>query len=212
MKKAVVLLSGGMDSTVLSYDLVQKQYNVTAISFMYGQRHRRELDCANITATRLGLDHIVLDISGAFKNVASGSALTNAGTELPKDHYTHENQKVTVVPNRNMIFLSFAIAVAEDRKIPEVYFAAHANDRAIYPDCRDPFVFYMSEAARSGTYGKIKVFAPYVHWAKKKVADHGTLLGVDYKNTWSCYEGGMEPCWTCATCQERMEAFGGEKI
>jgi 7-cyano-7-deazaguanine synthase len=209
VKEAIVLLSGGLDSTVMTYDLLSKGLKVHAVSFLYGQRHSKEMDCAKVTCLKLGIQHTIFDISGAFAHLANYSVLTMGSGELPKDHYTHENQRVTVVPNRNMIFLSFAIAIAEARKIREVYIAVHANDRAIYPDCRDPFIFYMSEAARAGTYTGVRVFSPYVHKSKREIVDLGASLKVDFSQTWSCYQGEDVPCWECATCQERIEAFRG---
>ena len=205
MAKAIIILSGGMDSVTLLHDLAARGVECYGLTFDYGQRHRKELAYAHYCGKKLCAMHKTVSL-GAIKSIISSSVLTGKG-DIPKQHYTHANQKLTVVPNRNMVMLSIAVAWAENLKIKEVYFGPHANDNAIYPDCRPRFVEVLSMAAQLGTYSQVKIYAPYVHIRKSDIAARGHLLGVDYSRTWSCYEGKKLHCGKCGTCQERKEAF-----
>jgi 7-cyano-7-deazaguanine synthase len=206
MAKAIVILSGGMDSTVLLHHVVAAGYEVYGLSFDYGQRHRKELEMARYWGKKLCKEWKCLSLL-FMQEIASNSALMDHSKELPKEHYTHENQQITVVPNRNMVMLSIAIAWAENIEAEAVYFGAHANDNTIYPDCRPAFVKAIDSAARKGTYRVVEVRAPFILWTKREVALRGKELGVDFDKTWSCYAGEEEPCGVCATCQERIDAL-----
>jgi len=206
MKKAVVILSGGLDSTVLTYWLKKiKKYKLYALSFDYGQRHKKELEMAKKTCKKLGIPHKVIKLN--IGDILTKSALIDNKKKLPEEHYTYQNQKITVVPNRNMIMLSLAVAFAENLDIKEVYYAAHKNDYAVYPDCRPEFVKALSKATQLGTYNKVKVIAPFVNKYKWQLVKMGYKIGVPFKDTWSCYKGGKKACGRCATCRERLEAF-----
>ena len=199
----IVLYSGGMDSTTLLYML--RENDPIAISFDYGQRHSKELEYAKHHTKKLGIEHLIIDLP-VYKAIRN-SALLRDDVGLPREQYTEDNQKVTVVPNRNMVMLSVAVAIAEDREIKDVYFAAHANDYAVYPDCRPEFVEAISRASELGTYTRVRIHAPFVRMTKQQIVKIGRKLGIDYEKTWSCYEGGDEPCGTCPTCRERLEAL-----
>ncbi len=207
MKKAIVILSGGLDSTVLTYWLKYNGYDLQAISFYYGQRHSRELECAKRTCEKLNIPFKLLNISQAMNQLDSKSVLLNQESELPKEHYTHENQKQTVVPNRNMIMISFAVGFAEVNQIEKVFYAAHKNDYTIYPDCRKEFVYPLSQASKKATYTGVRVLAPFTNKLKSDLVAIGNKLKVPFEDTWSCYTGEELPCGRCATCQERLEAF-----
>jgi len=211
MQDCITLLSGGMDSTTLLHYLVKKlNRKPIAISFDYGQRHSKELEFAKYHTEMLKLEHIIIDIP-FYRITDSKSSLLNDNLDIPHEHYTHENQRITAIPNRNMVMVSIAVAIAEERNINEVYYACHANDYAIYPDCRPEFVDSISETAKLGTYNEVRVIAPFVKISKKDIARLGKSLNVDFDKTWSCYEGGDEPCRKCATCQERAEALEEER-
>jgi len=206
MKKAVVVMSGGLDSTVLLHFVRDRGYEIYGLSFDYGQRHRKELDMAKYWGEKLCNKWELVNLS-FMKTLIQGSALLNDALALPEEHYTHKNQKITVVPNRNMIMLSIAIAWAEDITAEKVFFGAHANDHAIYPDCRPSFLQSIDKTARLATYNGIQVDAPFINMTKKEVVALGRTLGVDFEKTWSCYAGKDIPCGVCATCQERKEAL-----
>jgi len=204
-KKAIVVFSGGLDSTTLLHYVKSLGYEVYGISFDYNQRHKKELDYAKYWGKKLCKEFKIIDIS-FMKQIADNSSLLN-DKEIPHDHYTNENQKITVVPNRNMIMLSIAVAWAENIKAEKVFFGPHANDYTIYPDCRPDFVDAINKASKLATYNHIKIEAPFVDIQKWQIVSLGTKLGIDYSKTWSCYEGKEKHCGKCSACQERKETF-----
>jgi 7-cyano-7-deazaguanine synthase len=201
----VVILSGGLDSTVLLHHVVDEGGTPLAVTFDYGQKHRKEIAMARLSAEDLNIPHIVLSVP--LDTVFSSSSLLSGGVDIPEGDYTVETQKSTVVPNRNMILLSYAIGIAEDRSIPRVYYGAHRNDRAVYPDCRPEFISALAAAAKAGTYNEVELLAPFMTWTKAQIVLRGHELGVPFGHTWSCYKGGETPCGRCGTCRERREAF-----
>jgi len=201
----VVLLSGGMDSAVLLADLLDAGNVVEALSFDYGQRHRRELDAANAVARYYGVPHSVLPLPLAA--LAPTSSQTNEAIPVPHGHYADESMRVTVVPNRNMVMLSIAIARAIATGATAVAFAAHSGDHAVYPDCRQAFIEAMRKAARLCDYAPIQIDTPYCLLTKAEIAERGQRLAVPFELTYSCYEGAEAHCGACGTCVERREAF-----
>ena len=204
--KTVVLFSGGLDSTALLALLKDQRRDLVAISFDYGQRHRRELDAARAVVERLGISHRILDIR-SLTSVMQGSALTSENVAVPHGHYEEQSMQATVVPNRNMIFLSLAFAEAIQVGADRVAYGAHAGDHAIYPDCRPEFVRAMGEAARLCHYRPIELETPFVEIRKEEIVHLGAEVGAPFELTWSCYEGGERHCGRCGTCVERREAF-----
>lgn len=208
--KTVVILSGGMDSTTLLYQLLKTRTEVKAISFDYNQRHKVELEFAAKTCNKLGIDHQTIDITFLAK-IADKSALTG-NIKVPTGHYESENMKTTVVPNRNMIFASIAIAYAVNLDYDEIALGVHAGDHAIYPDCRPQFISALRKIAKVANYKAIKVYAPYLKIDKGDIAIIGKKLNVDYSLTQTCYEGKEKPCGKCGSCSERLEAFNKAKL
>jgi len=206
--KAVLILSGGMDSTTLLHYLVKVLHaEVQALSFDYGQRHKKELKYAAKSCRKLRVPHRIIKLT-SITPLISNSALTSKSVEIPDGPYQKNNITITAVPNRNMIMLSIAIGYAENLKYNCVAIANHAGDHPIYPDCREEFINAMNLAASLGTYNKIKVYAPFTRLTKGQIAFIGKELGIDYdKETWSCYKGGRVPCNKCATCLERITAL-----
>ena len=205
MTKAVVILSGGMDSTTLLYDIKKQGFDVYALSFNYHQKHRKELLCAQKTCEKLGIFHRILDLS--VLNEVAPSALTRDDQEVPEGHYESDNMKQTVVPNRNMVMLSLATAYAISIDAENLYYGAHAGDHTIYPDCRRVFVDSMRVAIQLADWKEVKLYAPYLGIDKGDIAIKGKELGVDYSLTWTCYKGKVKACGKCGACQERLEAF-----
>ena len=201
----MVIFSGGMDSfTVLN--LAAKQgLEVFALSFDYGQKHKKELDYAARACTILGVKHKVVDIS-AINQLIGGSSLTS-DIEVAEGHYEEESMKSTVVPNRNMILLSMAVGYAVSISANKVYYGAHAGDHAIYPDCRPEFVNKMNALCAIANYEAVEIVTPYLDVSKTAILTAGLEMGLDYNQTWTCYNGREKACGKCGACQERLEAF-----
>ena len=203
-KDGLIVLSGGMDSVTLLYEYQDSL--ALAVSFDYGSKHNaRELPYARLHCERLGIEHLTIPLS--FIGQYFRSALLEGGGAIPKGSYDEENMAATVVPFRNGIMLSIAAGLAESRGLTKVYLANHFGDHAIYPDCRASFIRPIHEAILQGTSNAVEVTAPYTDISKGEIARHGKLLGINYAETWSCYEGGDLQCGSCATCIERREAM-----
>ena len=200
--KVTMLLSGGLDSTTLLAHLIDAGHAVACLSFDYGQTHRRELDAAAHFAHVYDVPHYILRLPGVF----SGSALTH-DAEMPEGHYTDESMRSTVVPNRNMVMLAIAASVAIQNDSDAVAYAAHADDRGVYPDCRPAFISAMREALARCDWNPPALLAPFAEWSKRDIYKEALRLGVDVERTWSCYTGGSAPCGVCGACSARSEAM-----
>lgn len=203
--ESVVIVSGGMDSTTLLYKIVKEGEEAYALSFNYGQRHKKELEMVKKICEKLRVPYKIIDIT-SINELLKGSALTD-NIDVPEGYYEDENMKITVVPNRNMIMLSLAIGYAVSIGAKKVYYAAHSGDHAIYPDCRPRFVEKMNEVSKIANYQPVEVVAPFLHMDKGDIVKLGKELGVDYSLTWTCYKGGEKACGKCGACMERLEAF-----
>ena len=203
-KDCVLILSGGMDSTTLLYDYQDRI--ALAVTFDYGSKHNaREIPFARLHCQRLGIEHLVIPLS--FMQQYFTSSLLQGGDDIPEGHYAEENMKSTVVPFRNGIMLSVAVGLAESRHLQFVMMANHGGDHTIYPDCRPEFVSAFDQAAKAGTFEGVGLLSPYTNWTKGDIARRGKELGIDYAETWSCYNGGDVHCGRCGTCVERREAM-----
>lgn len=207
---AVVITSGGMDSTTAVYWAKHFFDEIECMSFDYGQRHKKELAYARNTADRLGVKHNVVDLTGITDLIAS-SALTNPLIEVPEGHYAEDNMKITVVPNRNAMMLNVAIARAVSIGAEAVVAGVHSGDHAVYPDCREVFFDLQEQTARVANEGFIhpefQLVAPFIRMTKAEIASVGDELDVPWHETWTCYKGGDIHCGRCSTCVERLEAF-----
>lgn len=218
----VVIYSGGMDSyTLLRCIKSAVQYKdfderLLALSFDYGQRHRRELTFAQATCRNRKINHHVIPL-GSILTTLGGSSLTDRKMSVPEGHYASENMRQTVVYGRNTIMLSIALAYAE--KIAADFgekvalaFGAHAGDHYIYPDCRPSYVHALAEAFSKASDRNVHLTAPFMHKTKGDILAYGAhhipdLKTKDYLETWTCYKGGDLPCGKCGACVERAEAF-----
>jgi 7-cyano-7-deazaguanine synthase len=207
--KAIAIISGGMDSVTLAHLLKSQGCSLHLLSFNYGQRHKKEIDFARLTAQDLGASHDVIDLSGVG-SFLKGSALTDEIT-VPDGHYAEETMKVTVVPNRNAIMLAIAYGVAVVEQAEIVATGVHAGDHFIYPDCRPEFIAAFDKMQQLAIEGfghpDLKLLAPFSQIGKHDIVTIGARLRVPYERTWSCYKGGEIHCGTCGTCVERREAF-----
>lgn len=215
-KPAVVLLSGGLDSSTVVAMAQQNGYDVHALSFSYGQRHTVELESARAVAAAAGItDHRVIDIDlGAF----GGSALTDTSIDVPKHDSPDEAEDgipVTYVPARNTIFLSFALAFAEVIGSSDIFIGVNAMDYSGYPDCRPEFVAAFQDlariATRTGVEGstQVTIHAPLMAMTKAQISAAGTELGVNYSITTSCYDADDQgrACGRCDACHLRHQGF-----
>jgi len=203
--KAVLIYSGGLDSTTLLYAMRHEGHELRCLGIDYGQRHRRELNAGKAICAPLGIEYRIADLS-AIRPFLAGSALTD-DIEVPAGHYTDPSMRQTIVPNRNMIMLSVAIAWAVSLEYEAVAYAAHAGDHTIYPDCRPAFVDAMGLTAGLCDWRPIKLHCPFLEKSKADLVRIGSKLGVPFEKTWSCYQGGEVHCGKCGTCTERREAF-----
>lgn len=211
----VVIYSGGLDSTTLLYDLVEKRGEeaVLSLSFNYGQRHQKELSHARRISNLLGVQHIELDFS-SLGLALRGNSLTDPRVSVPHGTYTDSSMLKTVVPCRNALFLTAAFAIAESWQGEGVAIGVHSGDHPLYPDCRSSFIssFYRTIKTGLGDRNGLKLFTPFLHWNKAEIVKRGEQLAIPYELTWSCYEGGEFHCGLCGTCEERKEAFREARI
>lgn len=205
--KIVTLLSGGLDSAVLLGSMVADGHEVMPLSVDYGQRHRRELQAAELIAGHYQLPWKCADLRNVGRELLAGSALTSPNIAVPHGHYEDLSMKATVVPNRNMILLAIGLGYAISIGAKAVAYAAHAGDHAIYPDCRPEFYAALSAAFQVAHYEAVELIGPMIQWTKADIVKQGHNLSVPMKTTWSCYEGGRLHCGRCGTCVERKEAF-----
>lgn len=204
--KVVLILSGGADSSTILYDLLNKEKEVHALSFRYGQKATRELECAEYLCELNNVNHKIVDISGIQELLDSCSIIQNNEKSMKL-----EEEINTVVPSRNTIFLSLATAYAINIGASKVYYGAHNTDREMFPDCREEFVEKLNELNKVNNYEYIEVIAPLLNLEKWEVIKKGLELGVPYEHTWSCYSQEEEPCGKCASCVIRKKAMDRAK-
>lgn len=214
--KAMVLFSGGVDSTTCLGMAVEKygRENVIALSVSYGQKHTKEIEAAGKIAQHYKVEHLSLDLEKIFA-YSDCSLLSHSTEEVPQETYAEQLAQTngkpvsTYVPFRNGLFLASAASMALSKECEVIYYGAHADDAAgnAYPDCSDAFNKAMNEAIYLGSGKQVHIEAPFVNWTKAEVVKEGLRLKVPYELTWSCYEGKDKPCGVCGTCRDRAEAF-----
>lgn len=202
----VVIYSGGMDSFTVLHRALREGLDVHALSFDYGQRHRRELEVAARVCRELGVPHQVVDIT-AIHGLIDASALTDERRAMPEGDYAEDTLTATVVPNRNMVLLSLAIAKAVNVGAGRVDYGAHGGDHVLYPDCRPAFVEAMNAVAGIANFAPVTIHAPYLRSSKAEILAEGLAMGLDYADTWTCYRGEALACGRCGSCRERLAAF-----
>lgn len=218
-KKAIVLSSGGVDSTTCLSVAIDELgiENVSTVSVFYGQKHSKELECAKKIAEYYGVKHYELDLSTVFK-YSNCPLLSQSTEEIVHESYAEQIAKDeegivrTYVPFRNGLMLSAVASLAVSiypNDIVDIYLGAHADDSAgrAYADCSEEFTNAIGQAINIGTYEKVSLRTPLVNLSKAEVVREGLKLNTPYHLTWSCYEGGETPCGTCATCIDREIAF-----
>jgi 7-cyano-7-deazaguanine synthase len=209
-KKAVVLLSGGLDSATTAAIALQDGYEVIALSFRYGQRHDRELAAAKFLAEHLQIqEHQVIDVN---LSQWGGSSLTDTNEALPDQGVQENIIPSTYVPGRNTVFIAIALSLAEAKGAEAIYLGINAVDYSGYPDCRPEYLRAFQQLAnlssKIGVEGQApQLVAPLVHSTKKDIVLKAIALGIPIDQTWSCYAGGAQPCGVCDSCRIRDRAL-----
>lgn len=230
----MVLLSGGLDSTTVAAYAKAEGYELVALSFNYGQRHRRELESAKRVAGLLEIRHEIVNLP-VLKKLSWYSALTTGGLDVPKDRTMGKATKdipITYVPLRNTVFLTLGAALLESRVLSliengkldpndlsaSIFIAANAVDYSGYPDCRPEYFEVMKQTLFEGSklgkqYGvPIGIETPVLYMTKAEIVKLGVRLGAPLEHTWSCYEGGDLPCGACDSCLLRAKGFAKAEI
>ena len=215
-EKAMVLFSGGVDSTTCLALAIERfgKENVIPLSIHYGQKHEKELEAAKNILKYYEIDGMVMDLTLIFAE-SNCSLLQGSTEEIPESSYVEQLQESdgkpvsTYVPFRNGLFLSTASSMALAKECRYIYYGAHMDDAAgnAYPDCSETFFNAMNEAIYEGSGKAVKIEAPFIKKNKAEIVKEGLRLGVPYELTWSCYEGKNKPCRKCATCIDREKAF-----
>jgi len=211
--KAVVLLSGGLDSSTVLYLAKSRGFRCFCLAFDYGQRHKKEIKAAKEIAQSARVDLRVIKIALPWK----GSALLDKDIKIPEvtrsqGHKVRRKIPATYVPARNIIFLSFALSYAEAINAQALFIGAHAQDYSGYPDCRPEFYQAFRRVVSSGTKSgiekrKIQIKTPLIGKKKAEIVRLGAKLGVPFRLTWSCYRGRAKPCGACDSCYYRQKGF-----
>lgn len=206
---STAIISGGMDSVTMLHYLVKRKARMPALlTFTYGQKHNREVEFACYHARRLGCaDHRLLDLTFLVPAFASSSLVSDDLPVPSMQAVVGDDQPSTYVPNRNMIFLSIAVAYAESRGVSEVYYGAQRSDFGGYWDTTPEFVERMNAVLQLNRKKTIQVKTPFVHNSKADILRLGFELGVDYGRTWSCFQGDRVACGVCPACVQRLQAF-----
>jgi len=211
MSKAVLILSGGADSSTLGYWLKSQGYqDLICVTFNYGQKQIIEIESAKKIAKNLNAVHHIIDVT-FLKQFLKGSSLTDENINVPHGAYTKENMSITVVPNRNTMLLSIAWSIACVEKADVLAYGAQCGDHYLYPDTRPDYFNAINLALRLGTEDcrneNLELIAPLLKKSKAEVVKLGIDLGVPFEDTWSCYEGGDIHCGKCGACQNRIQGF-----
>lgn len=205
-KSVVLALSGGMDSSTLLAHLLDQGHSVDALIFTYGSKHNEyENKAAQDIARHYGVPHHIIDLSGVMASFKSN--LLKSGGAIPEGHYEDESMALTVVPARNIIFLSILAGHAWSVGATEIAIGIHQGDHVVYEDCRKEFFKAMDSALYLGTGGRVEISAPFVNLDKTGILGVGQGLGVPYGLTRTCYKDQPLACGKCGSCCERLSAF-----
>ena len=207
-KKAIVLLSGGLDSTTTLFWALESGFDCSALIFNYGQKHKKEVLIAENIEKNLKVNYQIVNLEFPWK----GSALLDENESIPTNREINDEIPITYVPARNIIFLSIATSYAEVVGAAHIFIGANSVDYSGYPDCRPDFIKAMEATINLGTKvgntsEKLSIETPLIDLSKKDIILLGAKLGVPFELTWSCYAGGEKPCEVCDSCVLRQKGF-----
>ena len=208
MKKILISFSGGLDSTTLLAYCLNEGMEVHAVSFSYGSKHNKyENEAAKRIIEHYEIPFHFFDLTPIFNSFQS--SLLQSGGPIPEGHYQAESMRQTVVPARNMIFISILTGLAESLRIPIIGLGVHAGDHFIYPDCRPGFIRPIRKAIFEATDNAVELFTPFIYLTKKEIIELSKSFfdEVPYHLTRTCYKDQEKACGVCGSCQERLEAF-----
>jgi 7-cyano-7-deazaguanine synthase len=209
-KKAIVLLSGGLDSATSAAIAIKEDYETIALSCYYGQKHKKELEAAQTIARHLGIkEHYIIDVN---LSLWGGSSLTDSNLTIPQDGVIPNQIPSTYVPGRNTVFIAIALSLAEAKQAEVIYLGINAVDYSGYPDCRPEYLSawqsLASLSSKIGVEGNTpQLVAPLIQLSKVEIVRLAISLNVPIDKTWSCYEGGDQPCGLCDSCRIRDQAL-----
>jgi len=209
--KTLVLYSGGLDSRVALAFALKSEMDVYAMAINYGQKHTKELCRANEVCEKLNVPFKVFDLPFMDELVGDNPLLTK-DMDLPEDDKLPDHGKTAAVPNRNMIFLSIAIAYAINIGAKSIWYAIHDSIHPMAEDCKPPFVEAIKRISRVANKESIEIITPFYGTYKSGIVEFGKSLGVDYSETWTCFNGREKACGKCTACRERLEAFKAAKL
>lgn len=200
--KAVVILSGGPDSVTVAYWAKAQGYDVTAITFDYGQKAQHEIEIAAEIAAGLGIEHKIVDLSNLSEIYMGVTSLVDKDIDI-----TSEFTDPIIVPFRNGVFMAVTVAYADGVGANHIFYGAHGSDEPFYPDCRREFYEAFQKAAQLGTEKPIEIKSPFSDVYKSGIIKAAVELGVPLEKTWSCYLNGPVHCGACESCHNRQKAF-----
>ena len=204
--KAIVSLSGGVDSATVLAQSISEGREVLAIGFAYGSKHNQwENQAAVKLAVHYQVPFRLVDLSGVMAGFSSD--LLRSGGNIPEGHYQAESMRRTVVPGRNTIFAAILLGIAQSEGAGEIWLGVHAGDHHIYPDCRPDWLRAMLQVVELSSEGKVTLRAPFMHCSKVSIVKRGLQKDVPYQITRTCYKDQEIACGKCGSCQERLEAF-----
>lgn len=209
--RTIIALSGGMDSTAALAHLLHEGREVECFGFEYGSKHNSfEQEAARKVAVHYQVSYTLIDLRPVAKHLTSN--LLKSGGEIPEGHYNDSSMSQTVVPGRNIIFLSILAGIAWSRNANSIAIGIHQGDHAIYADCRQEFFQQMDKALQLGTDGRVKIVAPFVEMDKIGIVRWGLRHKVPFELTRTCYKHQRLACGKCGSCTERLEAFLGNGV
>ena len=214
MTKAIVSFSGGMDSTTLLglvQDTLNRSQEIKAVSFTYGAKHNQyENESARLVCKHYGIPFCLINLESIMKTFRSD--LLKTGGAIPEGHYEEKTMEQTIVPARNLIFISILTGAAWSEGAKDLYIGIHSGDHFIYPDCRSEFFHNMANAVSEGTNNTVHLQAPFLLENKTTIIKRGLKMNVPYHLTRTCYKDQPIACGKCGSCQERLEAFANNNM